>query len=429
MNKEKLIDMHYNLFFMYSDQYIEKQYLKFLSDKIKIIKEVLFYFIRPFGHLYRFFLNPSILNNKNKNNVFFVCHTQNNYFSIKGILDHLNNNYSIVKTDYSLDFDGQYIPKFIPGFLSFIFIPKYFQILFKSNKKEKKILLFSFDTILYSMGYHYYFNWYIKNYKPKTIIYSNDHIFQTRAIVRCAEKYSIKCIYLQHASVTNIFPPLISSFSLLEGEDAKNKYLENESGSSGIHLIGMPKFDKYVNKTNSYQMVKSIGICTTYAMKKNTVIKLLEFIVNNFPNIKLYLRPHPAEISKYVNYDNIQNVTISNSIMENSFKFLNKVDAIITGNSSILLEAALVNVYPIYYFSEPRTKWKDDLYDKYGYIKNKIAIEIKNENQLFDYLNLITNQNPNISINTKYYCDTVGTKWQGRSSELASKYINQFISN
>ena len=163
-------------------------------------------------------------------------------------------------------------------------------------------------------------------------------------------------------------------------------------------------------------------------MKKNTIIKLLEFIVNNFPNIKLYLRPHPAEISKYVNDDNIQNVTISNSILENSFIFLNKVDAIISGNSSILLEAALVNVYPIYYFSEPRSKWRDDLYDKYGYIKNNIAKEIKDLNQLFDYLILITRKKQNLTVNTKFYCDTIGTKWEGRSSELASKYINHLTS-
>ena len=92
---------------------------------------------------------------------------------------------------------------------------------------------------------------------------------------------------------------------------------------------------------------------------------------------------------KYDKYKNNNSIKISDSNKSHPFEFLSKVDAIISGNSAVLLEAALVNVFPIYFFSEENIiKYNDDNFDRYGFVKNGIAIQANN---LFD-LEIIINK-------------------------------------
>jgi len=113
------------------------------------------------------------------------------------------------------------------------------------------------------------------------------------------------------------------------------------------------------------------------------------------------------------------NVHLSDSIQENSFEYLKKIDVNIAGESSVHLEAVLMNVYPIYYqFSNKR-------FDHYGYLKNHLVTDVfDNTNELVNFLNKINNNKQNIRYRVKYYIATVDTEFDGKSTELAKNLIS-----
>ena len=99
--------------------------------------------------------------------------------------------------------------------------------------------------------------------------------------------------------------------------------------------------------------------------------------------------------------------------------FLNQVDVAIAGDSGILLEAALVNVYPIYF------DFRKVHLDHYGFEKNGLVERFTDVNKLLNKLDNLVLEKMNIRSKAKQYCESVNTVYDGRSSELASKLINE----
>ena len=106
---------------------------------------------------------------------------------------------------------------------------------------------------------------------------------------------------------------------------------------------------------------------------------------------------------------------------EPSFDFLKQCDAIIAGDSNILLEAALMNVLPMYYdFSLSKL-------DFYGFVHNKLATYYSMPDELCSALKAIIDNKPSVRLKAKYYCSTIGTHYDGHSSDLASAIIQEFV--
>ena len=57
---------------------------------------------------------------------------------------------------------------------------------------------------------------------------SNDHSPANRALLLVAKSKGIKTVYMQHASVSNLFPVLDFDYSFLDGVNAYNIYKEIE---------------------------------------------------------------------------------------------------------------------------------------------------------------------------------------------------------
>jgi hypothetical protein len=246
-------------------------------------------------------------------------------------------------------------------------------------------------------------------------------------LVRVAEDSGIRCFYVQHASVADNFPKLFSSYALLEGQHAKEKYLAVGSDESKITMIGMTKLDEYINQVNKNSSVNKIGICTTRSMDFDETSEIVSFIRENFAHIPLVLRAHPHNEpqQKYRVVINSQGIEFSDARKVNVFSFLEGVDAVISGNSSILLEAALLDVFPIYYVgSKTRAFYKHDRYDKYDYVKNKVAYPVSNLESLAEILERLLQHKPTVRKFTKFYCDTIGTSYEGKSSALAAQIIS-----
>ena len=191
----------------------------------------------------------------------------------------------------------------------------------------------------------------------------------------------------------------------------------------------MTKFDNYIYSINENKSVESIGICTTSTLSYNDIKSIIFLLLKNYSNLKIYLRPHPSEMieKKYINFYKNDRINISDSNLVHPFDFLKDVDAIISGNSAILLEAALLNIFPIYYYSDSNIlKYNDNNYDRYSFVKNKMAYEVRDLEQLKMVMNNIIISKPNVQKNADYYCLSKYIKDGSSASSKAYGLIYDF---
>jgi uncharacterized pyridoxamine 5'-phosphate oxidase family protein len=266
---------------------------------------------------------------------------------------------------------------------------------------------------------------YLKFQKPKAIIMSNDHVAWHRTLRIAAQKNSIPVVYIQHASVPAKVPKLEFDLSLLEGRDALSKY-EKKGISRKVKLVGMMKYDQYHNYINGATAVDAIGFCTNMLDVEEKIYQSVKELHNKFKNKRVILRPHPRD-ERHELYDRLKEelgIELSNSKIENSFKYLQKVDVNIAAESNIHLEAVLLNVYPFY------LKLKDEITDHYGFIKKGLIVDVfESVTDLSNRIKELKDERPNVRNRAKYYVDTVGEEFDGKSVEkvIHALKINNII--
>ena len=309
--------------------------------------------------------------------------------------------------------------------LSLALFPFFIYVVNKKYKDQKLKIIKYLPEYFNIYGMFIWWRFYLKRIKPKSIIFPNDHLVWHRVLRIAAESSNIPTIYIQHASVTERFPKLEFDLSLLEGQDALDKY--SKKGINGkVILVGMLKFDKYYSMINHSKSAKTIGICTNILDDESLIEKLCSELKFAFPEKTIILRPHPrdARFSFYKNLIVKFKIEFSDSKIENSFEFLQKVDVNIAGESSIHLEAVLLNVYPIYF------QFSKNKLDHYGYIKNNLIMDYFDKTKpLIDKINNIKNNKPTVRNRAKYYIDTIGSKHDGKSVEKALKIVKNLVEN
>ncbi|MEO6150165.1 MAG: hypothetical protein ABIN95_06545, partial [Mucilaginibacter sp.] len=109
---------------------------------------------------------------------------------------------------------------------------------------------------------------------------------------------------------------------------------------------------------------------------------------------------------------------------ESSLTYLSNLDMVIGNNSSILLEAAALNVFPVQYnFSNGEQT------DSYGYIKNNVVTEALSIEQLDD---LIENKNTGelyYRNKAKLYDASINTDHEYSVQDKVIEVIDKFISS
>lgn len=261
----------------------------------------------------------------------------------------------------------------------------------------------------------------LKKTSPKAIVFSNDHLIIARALLLAANDLGIKTYYIQHASVSEYFPPLEFTHSLLEGQDALDKYKLCGAVESFIHLVGMPKFDQYSDYINTNKSVKKIGVAFNLNDNLQSVYNFVSELKNR--SINIVIRPHPGDDRDLSIFSGFE---ISNSKEEGSFDFLIKIDAIIAGDSSIHLEAVHVNVYPVYFIFQRAT---DSRFDYYKFVKNGLVEYCKTIEEVLFMLDKLKKEKPFVQSRANYYNATLGQKSQINSTELIVKIIEATINS
>jgi hypothetical protein len=282
-----------------------------------------------------------------------------------------------------------------------------------------------FDLIYYAIGYYEVYRRALRHYRPRAVIFSNDHNDDTRALLLACRAEGVPTAYVQHASVSSSFPPLGFDLSLLEGQDALDKYRLCGPVAGRVELVGMPKADAYLARRNTAPAVRRVGLACNIHDPLPAITTTLLFLNQEFPNLILTLRPHPSDTRDFGPLrQQLPQLRWSNARQENIFDFLHQQDALVAADTSTHLEATLLNVASIYFrFADnPLTR------DYYGYVTHSLIDTAPDLPALAAWLRRYQASKPlDLYRRAAYYNATLGTPDEGHSQALAARLLAEWL--
>ncbi|MBD2768039.1 hypothetical protein IC235_09070 [Hymenobacter sp. BT664] len=273
-----------------------------------------------------------------------------------------------------------------------------------------------FDFIFYAIGYYEVYRRALRHYRPRAVVFSNDHNDDTRSLLLACRAEGVPTAYVQHASVSTYFPPLGFDLNLLEGQDALDKYRLCGPVHGRVELVGMPKADAYLSMKNIHPFISRVGLACNIHDPLPAIADVLVHLVRELPDLTFTLRPHPSDERDFESLRQLlPNLQWSSARSENVFNFLLRQDALVAADTSTHLEATLLNVASIYYRfgTNPLTK------DYYGYAARGLVDQAENLRQLVDLLRGYARTKPgDLYQRAAYYNATLGTINEGHSQAL-----------
>jgi hypothetical protein len=308
--------------------------------------------------------------------------------------------------------------------LSLPFLPLVIKHLLAARGFARKSFSYNFDGYLHTYGLYVAARHWLRKLKPRCVVLSNPVATRHRVLTQAARDESIPTVYLQHASAHKLLPPLEYDYALLDGWDALEKYERIGRSTSVVFMVGVPKLDAYFSAINCRSTVRTVGVATNALDSLTTIEELCKRLGEAFPDYRLVLRPHPSDrrFSDWEKLARRSRFQFSDPTIEHPMEFLRQLDAMIAGDSNILLEAALLNVAPIYYDGE-----KSGL-DWYDFARNGLAERFTDPDSTISYISSIADNRESVRSRAKRYSATIGTSFDGRSGELAQTVIAQLLS-
>jgi len=319
-------------------------------------------------------------------------------------------------------------PVFLAYLCSLPFFPAIVFRLWKAKGYLRLAHSYIFDSYWLTYGAYVASRIVLQKTTPGVVLVSNDHVMWTRVLVLAAKAAGIKTAYLQHATVREGFPPLRFDMAMLDGMDAAKKYDRAGFSNTRVYLVGLAKFDPYYSRINKKSAARAVGICCGTLDPEQAVIELCRDVRKCFPELPIHFRPHPQDMqsgraSIWRGMVQELNFTLSDSIHQNSFEYLQQVDAILSASSGILLEAAMMNVFPIYFDFAPTPV---DLYD---FVRNGLVDRcFRDSHTIVQVLRDLALAKPDVRPRGKFYCSTIGTQYDDKSSELVCSLVNSIVS-
>ena len=285
---------------------------------------------------------------------------------------------------------------------------------------------FYFDEFCRVYSYLIYFLRVLDKTRPDFVITSNDHNVPNRSLLAVAHYLGIKTVYLQHASVSSLFPALRVDYAFLDGRYALDIYRECEKNQPANNRnVPMPKVfltgqKKSLERRKGHE-AEGIGIALNPLDDTEAAIQFVKELLG--ASQQIFVRWHPGqpayEIQQYQKvFGGCPQVTLSNPRSETVSAYLKNICWLVAGNSSIHLEAALAGVTPIYFEISP-----PDHPDYYGYVRHGLARKANTAADIVELIGArIKSEGPDIAA-LRYYSATYLTEWEGREGELVANCL------
>ena len=288
----------------------------------------------------------------------------------------------------------------------------------KADAPTKTVIKRYFTRLWSTYGYYQLANEYLEHYKVKTLVLSSDQGEFHRCLLLNAQALDVRTIYVQHASVAKGFPKLIASYSFLDGKESLEKYLFAGQPEGEVYLSGGVRFDPIFQQ---YQLkgtteVHTIGIAINMLDDFGKVKNLCQFLLGQ--NYHLILRPHPRYGAVNHAWLEENGIGYSDPKAESSFDFISKIDLMVSNESAIHLDAAMMQCPSIVYnFSS------NPILDHYAFLKTGLVQIAHNEQQLKAMMDTPRQLLPSATT-LQYYNASCGTPMEGTLGEALSFFIH-----
>lgn len=306
--------------------------------------------------------------------------------------------------------------------IAVVFFPLVIIQFVKARGFVRESFRYIFDYYWLTYGIYVSTRMLLNKIAPSVVVMSNDHIVYNRTFTQAAKDAGVPTVYLQHAQIAGTlrYPVLAFDYALLDGEDALRKYDALGSTSSRVFLVGSPKHDEYYSHIKKKRTLQSLGLAANRFDPSGRIEELCMALSSHFPSYRIILRPHPAMWNQqnWSQFSKKYGVELSDPLQEHPYEYLQKVDVLIAGDSNIHLEAAQLNIYPLYYDFSSRQL------DHYGFLAGGL-LDKRHENpaDLIETLDALSDPLPDVRKRARYYCATIDTRHDGRSTELAAGLI------
>lgn len=287
-----------------------------------------------------------------------------------------------------------------------------------SDRRGRRAIRLRLDDYLLTQGYLSVASEILMTMRPRLVVLANDHSMQSRTFLHAARRAGIRTAYLQHASVTERFPPLAFDLSFLDGLDSAHKYARADSPVVGdVFLTGIAKADPVRRRAaDRGGELRTAGICVNLLDEAGDVVSAIATLRKLRPELDFVLRPHPRDRRKWERH-----VDFAVSRGETSFEFLARVDAIVSGPSNIILEAALAGVTPVFLDYTGRAG------DNYGFVATGLCPHAASPSEAASLLlpSSAAALRKRMVTALPRYCASVGTRFDGRVGEAIADLIRQ----
>lgn len=261
---------------------------------------------------------------------------------------------------------------------------------------------------------------YLRQHQPSVVLVTNDHNMRLRAFRRAAQEVGCKTVYIQHASVSEGFPPLETDFAFLDGFDALKKYVLAGPSRTRVFLTGSPLHDELLAGARSAEVAKGVGICLNLLDDPKSVSALVDRLCAVAPG-EVYVRTHPRDNRPWEVM--LPQASVVPARKENLSTFLSRVGIVLAGNSNVHLEAIMFG----------RKCMMVDLgtgfSDTYGFVSSGL-VEFQDADTAVRAVatclgsgTLCSNRPAVVSC----FSAAVGTSWEGRSGQLIANMLMALV--
>ncbi|QIX63051.1 hypothetical protein HER32_18480 [Hymenobacter sp. BT18] len=281
------------------------------------------------------------------------------------------------------------------------------------------------DLIFSAIGYYEVYRRALRHYRPKAVVFANDHNDDARALLLACRVEGIPTVYLQHASVSTNFPSLEFDLSLLEGQDALDKYRQCGPVRGAVELVGMPKADAFLAHRNRKSNIQQVGLACNLLDDLAAIAQVVAYLQQELPDLSVTLRPHPSDNRDFTQLKRQHpQLRISDARGQTVFEFLAQHDALIAADTSTHLEATLLNLASIYF----RMGSPASFDDYYGYVAHGLIDRADTLPELGNTLRAYQKYKPaDLYLRATYYNATLGTPDEGRSKEVALRKLVDWL--
>lgn len=296
------------------------------------------------------------------------------------------------------------------------------------RKRGEPALFSHADSFLMNYVYLIYFYRILSRIRPRFVVTANDHSPENRCLLAVANELNIETVYLQHATVSSIFPPLRVTYAFLDGEFSLKTYRECEANKTCFHS-NLQRPTIFLSGQKRRLLMKQeavrgfVGVAINRLDNTSSSLQLIRKLTES--GFQVSFRWHPAQprddVEKFrQTLSQNVNVRLSDPAIESVADYLGKLRVLVAGNSSILLEAALAKVIAIFF-----ENGSTEISDYYRYVENGIALKADSSSKLIELVENLDNITLPDEKSVRYYSATFGTEWEGLEGELVAMMLSQ----